>query len=86
MQGRQTQIGLYDLSDITQWGDQTPNGVVARSTVPAYVAEQGKNQRSQGSPTFTILRKTQSKIFFCTNQPEMPKSGANLPLKVKFEI
>ena len=32
------------------------------------------------------MRKTQSKIFFGTNQPEMVYSGANLPLKVKFEI
>ena len=36
--------------------------------------------------TIGFLRKTQSKFFFCTNRPEMVYSGANLSLKVKFEI
>ena len=32
------------------------------------------------------FEKNAIKNFFCTNQPEMVYSGANLPLKVKFEI
>ena len=32
------------------------------------------------------FEKNAIKIFFCTNQAEMVYSGANLPLKVKFEI
>ena len=33
-----------------------------------------------------FLRKIMSKFFYCTNQLEMSKSGANLSSEVKFEI
>ena len=35
---------------------------------------------------FTILRKTRSKIFFCTKRPEIVYSGANLLSVLKSEI